>query len=137
MTTTSPAQDPDTLPTSFGVFKPVGHVMVGLPTQSEADALAVALQAAGWPRAAVQPFVPSDSAAELRALVDNAGPLAGFGHEITLLRRYQQLTAAGYRWLLVRVEDSRPAAAAAEIASACGATLAVHYRTLTVEDLIS
>ena len=31
--------DTDDLPTSFGVFKPVGHVMIGLPTQGETDAV--------------------------------------------------------------------------------------------------
>ena len=53
-----------------------------------------------------------------------------------LLRRYLTLTQAGYRWLLVKVDDYELAAAAAEVARACGATLAQHYRTLTVEKLI-
>jgi hypothetical protein len=130
------AAEADALPTSFGVFKPVGHVMMGLPTQAQVDALVAALHGAGWPDAAVRQFSPRESAAELQAMVDNAGALAGFGYEITLLRRYQTLTAAGYRWLLVRAEDTDRAAAAAAIAQTCGATLAVHYRALTVEDLI-
>ena len=54
---------------------------------------------------------------------------------ITLLRRYQALTAAGYRWLLVRAPDLARAQDAAETARRCGATLAVHYRRLTVEDV--
>lgn len=123
-------------PTSFGAFKPVGRLMIGVPTQALADTLRAALQDAGWAGAAVQPFTPSEGMAEWRAMVDNAGPLAGFGYEITLLRRYLSLTEAGYRWLLVRVDDGERAAAAAEVGRAGGATLAVHYRTLTVEDLI-
>ena len=74
--------------------------------------------------------------AELRAMVDNAGPLAGFGSEITLLKRYLALTEEGYRWLLVQADDSERAAAAAALARASGATMAVYYRTLTVEELI-
>jgi hypothetical protein len=42
----------DLVPTSFGVFKPVGWLMIGLPTGAGADALAAALQSAGWPSAA-------------------------------------------------------------------------------------
>jgi hypothetical protein len=126
----------DALPTSFGVFKPVGHVMMGLPTQPQADALVAALHDAGWPGSAVQQFSPRESVAELRTMVDNAGSLAGFGYEITLLRRYLSLTEAGYLWLLVKVDGNRLAADAAEVARACGATLAVHYRTLTVEELL-
>ena len=58
--------------------------------------------------------------------------------EGVLLRRYLSLTEAGYRWLLVKVDDNElaAAAAAAQVARACGATLAVYYRTLTVEELI-
>lgn len=131
------AAEADDLPTSFGVFKPVGHLMVGLPTQAQLDALVLALHAAGWPETAVRQFSPRESVAELQAMVDNASSLAGFGYEITLLRRYLSLTEAGYRWLLVKAEDTEQAEAAAELARAQGATLAVHYRTLTVEELIT
>ena len=126
----------DTLPTSFGVFKPVGHVMMGLPTQHQADALVVALHGAGWASAALLHFSPSESVPELQALVDHAGSGAGFGYEITLLRRYLALAQGGCRWLLVKVDDSDHAAAASELARGCGATLAVYYRRLTVEELI-
>jgi hypothetical protein len=37
------------LPISFGVFKPVGHVMMGLPTQAQLNALVAALREANWP----------------------------------------------------------------------------------------
>jgi hypothetical protein len=124
------------LPTSFGAFKPVGWLMIGLPTKDRADALVLALQGAGWSGPAVRQFAPSESLPELQAMAENAGSLAGFGYEITLLRRYVALTRDGYLWMLVKVDDSERAAAAAELARAAGATLAVHYRTLTVEELI-
>jgi hypothetical protein len=124
------------LPTSFGVFKPVGHVMLGLPTQVQLKALVLALGDAGWPVSAVREFSPLESAAELQAMVEQAGVLAGFGYEITLLRRYQSLTEAGYRWLLVKADDTKHATVAADVARDCGATQAIYYRTLTVEELI-
>ncbi len=126
----------DSLPTSFGVFKPVGYVMMGLPTQGQADALQMALQGAGWPAPTLHRFAPLESVSELQALVDKAGPLSGFGYEITLLRRYLKLAQAGWRWLLVKVDDADHAAAACEVARGCGATLGVYYRSLTVEELI-
>lgn len=132
----SHAVDADDLPTSFGVLKPVGHVMVGLPTQEQADALVSALQGAGWASQAVRQFTPRETVADLEAMVDNAGAMAGFGYEITLLRRYLSLAREGYLWLLVKVEDTDEAAQAAELARTHGAKLAVHYRLLTVEELI-
>lgn len=130
------AAEADTLPTSFGVFKPVGHVMTGLPTQVQIDELVAALLAAGWPASDVRQFSPRESVAELRAMVDNAGPLAGLGYEITLLKRYLALAEKGTKWLLVKADDNERAATVAEAARNCGATMAVFYRTLTVEELI-
>ena len=129
----------DNLATSFGAFKPVGHVMVGLPRADQAQALTAALLAAGWQSTAVLPFSPTQTAAEFEEMAqdaDSAGSLAGFGYEVTLLRRYLKLTREGYRWLLVKVDSTEHAARAAEIARAYGATLAVHYRMLIVEELI-
>jgi len=123
-------------PTSFGVFKPVGHVMVGLPAQGPLDALVAGLHDAGWPAAALRQFSPSESAAEFQAMVDNAGVLAGLGYEIHMLERYIQLDQQGYRWLLIQADDAEHAESAAQIARGCGATLAVYYRTLAVQDLI-
>jgi hypothetical protein len=124
-------------PTSFGVFKPIGWVMVGVPALAQALALEKALLQAGWPAEEVLHFRPGESVDELQALVDDAGALAGFGYEITMLRRYLALARQGYQWLLVKAQDSDQAAAAARLAAAGGATLAVHYRRLVVEDLIS
>lgn len=126
----------DELPTSFGVFKPVGHVMVGMPTQGSIQSLTTALLHAGWPGDSILRFTPRESVAELEALVDKAGPMAGFGYEITLLRRYLALAREGYRWLLVKVDDADQANTAAGVARECGATLAVYYRPLTVEELL-
>jgi hypothetical protein len=110
--------------------------MMGLPTQAQLNALVDALCAASWPIAALRQFSPVESAAELQAMVDNTGVLAGFGYEITLLRRYQRLNEEGYRWLLVKVDDTDHAETAAKVARDCGATLALYYRTLIVEELI-
>ena len=126
----------DLVPTSFGVFKPVGWLMVGLPDQARADALVGALQAAGWAGAQVLHFTPRETLPELEAMVQGAGSMAGFGYEITLLRRYVAMTREGVRWLLVKVDATEAATTAADLARACGATLAVHYRRLTVEELI-
>ena len=124
------------VPTSFGVFNPVGWLMLGQPTQASADAVAAALHAAGWPGNEVLHFVPKETLAELEEMVENAGGMSGFGYEITLLARYVKLTKEGYRWLLAKVDSVDRAAEAAGIAKGLGATLAVHYRMLITEELI-
>lgn len=130
------AEQAAALPTSFGVFKPVGHVMIGLPTQAQLNALVDALLEGDWPSSAMREFSPLESAAELQAMIDHAGIASSAGYEITLLHRYLSLTQSGYCWLLVRADDNDRAAVAATAAKSCGATLALHYRTLTIEELI-
>lgn len=127
----------NTMAGSFGVFRPVGHVMVGLPLPSQLRALVRLLRGAGWPADALLRFDMQQAEPELQALVDDAGVLAGFGFEVTLLRRYLSLTREGYGWLLVRAEDARRARAIAAMARDCGARVAVHYRTLSIEELIA
>lgn len=94
----------DDVPTSFGVFKPVGCLMVGLPTQALAAGLVEALHGAGWPGGEVLHFTPRESLAEPKVMVENAGSMAGFGCGITLLRRYVGLAKIGYRWVLAKVD---------------------------------
>ena len=126
----------DELPTSFGTFNPIGNLMLGMPDAMQVDALNAALHAAGWPIEDLVQFTPSQSIATFEALNESASAAAGFGFEITLQRRYLKLAREGYGWLLVKVEDVEHAARAVAIARAQGATLAVHYRALVVEELI-
>jgi hypothetical protein len=130
------ASEAEALPTSFGVFNPIGHVMLGVPSSAQAQAMVSELHAAGWVGESVRQFSPTDTVAEFQAMVDDAGSLAGFGYEITLSRRYLALALEGHHWLLVKVADLARATEAAEMARSCGATIAVYYRLLTVEELI-
>ena len=126
----------DALLSWFGDFKPVDHVMVGVPSQAQVDTLVQALGHAGWPDLGVRQFAPQDRVAELQSMVEHAGVLAGFGYEITLLRRYLRLAQEGHQFLLVQADDVERAAEVAELARLCGATVAVHYRRFAAEELI-
>jgi hypothetical protein len=119
---------------SFGTFKPVGHVVIGILGDAAARALEDALDLAGF-RSGLVWVTARESAEELEALIRNASPLAGFGYEITLMRRYLELSRGGHRWLLVPVADDDAARRVGEIAYGGGATMAVRYGRLVVEDL--
>jgi hypothetical protein len=127
--------DKNDLPTSFGSFKPVGHVMLGLPDEAALAAAKLTLRAQGWNDEAMTAFTPRESLDEMQGLIDNASPLAGFGSEIALMRRYLDLARQGYRWLLVQAQSSEDAQRVADLAKGQGATLAVYYRALIVEDI--
>ncbi len=123
------------LPTSFGTLKPVGHVLVALPTRPQQDILRTALLEDGWTAETVAEFTPRDSAQELEAMVDNASGMAGFGYELTLMRRYLELARSGHSWLLVKGDDDERVQRIGHLARLNGASAAVHYRRFTVEEL--
>lgn len=126
----------DQLPTSFGSLKPIGHVLLALSSRRQRDTVRQALADDGWPDEATLLFDPTDAEGELRALIDGASGMAGFGYEISLMRRYLELAQRGASWLLVKVDDGDVALRVGQLARLYGALSAVHYRTLTVEDLL-
>jgi hypothetical protein len=126
----------DELPTSFGTFKPKGHILLALKSKEQSDALRKDLLDAGWAESAINDFTPRETLEELQAMVDNASGAAGFGYEITLMRRYLKFAREGHSWLLVKAEEDERAEEVARIAKLHGAPMAVHYRTFTVEELI-
>jgi hypothetical protein len=116
--------------------KPVGHVMVGLPDRRSLQAMKDALAETDQPGLAADELTPNESIDEIQAMIDKASPLAGFGYELTLMRRYVQLARQGYNWLVVKVDSDQQADRVAQLARRFQASLAVRYGHLTVEDLI-
>lgn len=128
--------DKNDLPTSFGAFKPVGYVVAGMPDDASATAVCDDLQAKGFePRDLIR-YGLLDERNTLRELIDNASELAGFGHEIVLMRRYQELSAQGCAWLLIYAPEDEQSERVAEVLKAHGALIATKYNRLLIEDLI-
>ena len=123
-------------PQSHGAFKPVGHVMVALRDEELADATSRALQQAGFEQDDILHYSAGEERAEMEAMIDHASDFAGFGYEITLMRRYQALAREGCSWLLVYAPNEAHTRRVAEVARQQGALLAVKYNRLVIEELI-
>jgi len=126
----------DNLPTSFGTLKPVGYVMAALPTAEAAVKAAQALGDAGIPIDDVLYFTPGETAQELEEGLRNSSGAAGFGYEITLMRRFHKLAHEGHRLLLIYAPERKQEDQARQVLEAFGAITAVKYNRLTVEELI-
>ena len=122
--------------TSFGVFKPVGHVVISFPTARQAEAA----------RAAIASELELDGDAvrlmtdrQMLAVVDDdlkhASPLANLGQELNLAKAHRELAALGYHWLIVRAEGDL-AGRVADLAKRHGAERAQRYGRLVIEELI-
>ena len=121
---------------SFGVFKPVGHVVISLPTAEAADRAADRLAELGLKDDAVQRY---DDRAMLRQIdqdIANASPIASIGQEMNLVLAHRALARRGYHWLVVAVGNDAQALQAAQAAQAEGAKRAQHYGHFIIEELI-
>ena len=125
-------------PQSFGTFKPVGHVVVAMPDDDRAAAAARALRAAGFEAEDILEYTAAEEDDEMdRMLADaTANGVAGFGYEVSLMRRYQELAKEGASWLIVFAPDDDKASRVADVARAHGALMAEKYHRLVIEDLI-
>lgn len=123
-------------PQSLGAFKPVGHVVVAMPDDRAAAAAVQALLQQGFEREDILEYSAAEENDEMDRMLQHASDFAGFGYEITLMRRYKALAAEGASWLIVFAPEDVQAARVAETARAHGALLAEKYHRLVIEDLI-
>ncbi len=124
------------LPTSLGSFKPVDHVMVALPGTEQAIAFEKDLHEQGFAPEDVLHFGAEEGRDDMDDMLAGASDFAGFGYEITLMRRYLELSKEGCRWVLVYAPQDDQAEKVKAAAQRHGAPMAVKYHSLAVEDLI-
>lgn len=119
---------------SFGVFKPVGHVVISFPQAGQADEAVLRLQRLG--AGAVTRYSDREMLRQIDADVARASPLAAVGQEMNLVLAHRELAARGYHWLVVAAGSDAQARQIAEAARACGAERAQHYGHFIIEELI-
>jgi hypothetical protein len=132
----APRMTKDELPQSFGTFKPVDHVVLAFDDDETADAVTQELRDAGFGEADVIAYSAREKDSRMRAMLEHASDAAGFGYEISLMRRYQQLARDGASWLIVYAPEDEQSDRIAAVAKRHGARAAVKYHRLVVEDIV-
>ena len=123
-------------PQSLGAFKPVGHVVVAMPDDARAGEAVRALLQHGFEREDVLEYSAAEEDDEMDRMLQHASDVAGFGYEVTLMRRYQELARQGASWLIVYAPTDERAEAVADTVRGHGALMAEKYHRLVIEDLI-
>jgi hypothetical protein len=121
---------------SLGAFNPVGHSILAFADDKAAGEAAKALRDAGFTDRDIISYTSAELFPDLKEMMRNASGAAGFGYEITLMRRYMTLAGEGAGWVVVYSPDEAQVAKVTDIAKRFGATSAVHYGRLLHEDLI-
>lgn len=121
---------------SFGVFKPVGHVVISLPDAAAASRAETALATLGLPAGAVRRYSDREMLAQIEADLATASPIAAIGQEMNLILAHRELAKRGYHWLVVAAANDEQAREIADTARAHGAERAQHYGRFIIEELI-
>lgn len=119
-----------------GILNPVGHVVLAFTDDAVTAQAVAALHAAGFTDEDILAYTASEATPRLRERVRTASEAAGFGYEITLMRRYLALAEAGAGWLIVHAPSDSAAQRITEAARRFDALCAVRYHRLANEDLL-
>jgi hypothetical protein len=119
-----------------GTLNPVGHVVLAFKDDAMTAEAVAALRGAGLAEEDILAFLAEEATPRLRERVRTASSSAGFGYEITLMRRYLAFAEAGAGWLIVYAPNDTAVQHITEVAKRFGALCAVRYHRLANEDLI-
>lgn len=126
----------DDVPESAGVFKPIGHVVIGFSRVGDLRAARDTLSRAGYAEQDFVSYTPEEMKAQSERQIEQAGVLASFGHEINLVQLYRELSEQGHHWLVVFAPEDDQAAQVADVARRSNAKLAQKYNPLVIEELL-
>jgi hypothetical protein len=121
---------------SLGALDPVDHAILAFENDSVAADAAKALRDGGFGEADVLVYTSGELFPDLNEAMRNASGAAGFGYQVTLMRRYMTLASEGCGWLVVYAPDDAQRDTVQEIARRFGARSAVRYGRLASEDLV-
>ncbi|HWH83089.1 MAG TPA: hypothetical protein VNU71_12725 [Burkholderiaceae bacterium] len=121
---------------SSGILNPVGHVVLAFKDDATTSQAVAALRAAGSADADLLAYTAEEATPRLRERVRTASEAAGFGYEITLMRRYLGFAEAGAGWLIAYAPDDAAVERIVDVAQRFGALCAVRYHRLANEDLL-
>lgn len=124
-----------TPPTSFGVFKPVGHTLMAFYTPDALQAAQAKLSGMGFSPSSMVQYTAAEMLAQVEAELLDKSPLANFGYELDLIRVHGDLARQGCVFLVVDAPTDAQAAQVADLVRAIQPATAQHYGRFMIEDL--
>ncbi|MEO7010071.1 MAG: hypothetical protein ABI156_13060 [Caldimonas sp.] len=123
-------------PEAFGVFKPVGHVVISFRSADDLQATATALVEQGFEPSALVRYTPEQMKALVDASLEDASPLASIGQEVNLVKAQRALAEQQFSFLIVHAPDAEQVKRVAAVARSNHAHTAQSYGRLIIEELI-
>ncbi|MEQ6436404.1 hypothetical protein V8Z74_15425 [Comamonas sp. w2-DMI] len=122
---------------AYGVFKPVGHMVISFANASLADKGYEVLEKLHFGPSDIHRYTDREMLAQIDADLAKASPVASVGQELNLIKAHRALAERGYHWLVVRVGSDDHARQAAAALRTTGAERAQLYGRFIIEELIA
>ncbi len=122
-------------PTSFGIFKPVGHTLMAMSDEAKLLEAVAGLTSMGFAPDSMVRYSPAEMLAQTSAELVDHNPLANFGYELDLLNVHHGLAQQGCSFLVVEAATDELAAQVATLITQIQPVAAQHYGRLMIEDL--
>ena len=122
-------------PTTFGVFKPVGHTLLAFRSSEALHIATGALADKGFEAARMVHYTPQEMLAQVDTELENASPIANFGYELDLVRLHKAFAEDGCSFLVVETGDDASARLVADLVPILQPATAQRYGRFMIEDL--
>jgi hypothetical protein len=123
-------------PRSFGVFAPVGYLVIGFPGEAEAAQARAALLTGGYEQDEVMMFSSQQVIADIERTREDVSILAYMGAELGHQKQHLECARQGCAFLVVYAPSEAETTRVMNVARRFGARLAHKYNRLTVEELM-
>jgi hypothetical protein len=124
------------IPETFGVFKPVGHVVVTLRNVSDLLAAEGLLVEQGFAASALVRYTPEEMIAQVDAEVEKASPMAAIGQDLNLIKAHREMALQGCSFLVVEAPEDAHVDKVTAVAHTLNAVAAQRYGRFITEELI-
>ena len=128
--------DKQHIPESFGVFKPVGHVVITLRTAADLQRAEAALKEQGFDASEIVRYTPAEMIDQVNAEVERASPLAAIGQDLNLIKAHRELAQAGCSFLVVHAPEQAHIDKVNAVAHRLKAVAAQRYGRFVTEELM-
>ncbi|MFM9915358.1 MAG: hypothetical protein ACKVOX_06095 [Rhizobacter sp.] len=128
--------DKSNIPESFGVFKPVGHVVVAFRSDGDMQAAERSLTEQGFSAADLVSYTPAEMVAQVDAEIVKSSPMAAIGQDLNLIKAHRELAEEGCSFLVVRAPEEAHVDKVTAVALKLNAVAAQRYGRFVTEELI-
>lgn len=128
--------DKQHIPESFGVFKPVGHVVITFRALSDLLRAEAALHEQGFAASEIVHYTSKEMIEQVNAEVERASPLAALGQDLNLIKAHREWAQEGCSFLVVHAPEQAHVDKVNAVAHTLKAVAAQRYGRFVTEELI-